>query len=402
MGPGILIAVGYMDPGNWATDMAGGSAYNNKLLFVILVSNLVAMFLQALAMRLGMVSRKDLAQVCRAHIHPWVNIVLWITCEIAIAACDLAEVIGSAIAMKLLFGLPVIYGCIITAADVLLLMFFALGTIRRIEVFVAVLLLTILVILVAELAYARPDGLDVMRGLCGSQIGDLFSDTQMLLIAIGIVGATVMPHNLYLHSSVVQTRDIPSDPKGVRQALRFGLIDSTVSLALAFFINASLLILAAATFYRAGETEIADLQDAYHMLGKIIGEQAAPVLALLAAGQQSTLTGTLAGQIVMEGFVSLRVRPVFRRLISRLLAVVPAVICIAVLGEGATNTLLVYSQVILSFQLPFAMIPLVYFTSCRSVMGEYTNGLPAKLLGALIAAVLVALNLLLIIQHFSA
>ncbi|HEU4753419.1 MAG TPA: Nramp family divalent metal transporter, partial [Armatimonadota bacterium] len=363
-GPGLLVAVGYMDPGNWATDLAGGSRYEYQLISVILISNLMAILLQALAARLGIVTRRDLAQACRDYYSRPAAIVLWILCEIAIAACDLAEVVGSAIALKLLFGIPLLWGVLITAADVMVVLLLQHRGIRVIEALVGVLIATIGICFAIELFWAQPDWGRVGLGFVPNT--NLFRDREMLYIAIGILGATVMPHNLYLHSSIVQTRAIERTPAGLREAIRFNFIDSTVALSFAFFINAAILVMAAAVFFRSGYTHIAEIQDAYLTLAPLLGTKLAAILfavALLCSGQNSTLTGTLAGQIVMEGFMEIRLRPWLRRLVTRLVAIIPAVIVTAIAGEHGTAQLLVLSQVILSLQLSFAVFPLVQFTS---------------------------------------
>jgi len=399
-GPGALVAVGYMDPGNWATDLAAGSAYNYKLLFVIMCSSLIAMFLQVLALRLGMVTRLDLAQACKQQFPRPVSIFMWVTAEIAIAATDLAEVIGSAVAMKLLFGLPVISGVVFTACDVIFLLAFGGADMRIMEAIVAGLMSVIFVCFVIELCFAKPDGLSMLVG-CFIPSSELVTDQKMLLIAIGILGATVMPHNLYLHSSLVQTRDVPKDIASMKTALRFATLDSNCALSLAFFVNASILVLAAATFFRHGHNDVAGLEEAFHMLRRILGNRSASIVfavALLASGQQSTLTGTLAGQIVMEGFVAWQVRPWIRRIATRLLAIVPAVFVIYLGGENQVTNLLIGSQVVLSFQLAFAVLPLVYFTSDRQLMGEFVNSSRSRVLGWTLAVLILTLNMFLIAQ----
>ncbi|HSL71452.1 MAG TPA: Nramp family divalent metal transporter [Longimicrobiales bacterium] len=398
-GPGYLVAVGYMDPGNWATDLAGGSAFGYALLSVILLSNLMAVLLQGLAAKLGIVTGRDLAQACRDHYSTPVNLALWVLCEVAIAACDLAEVIGSAIGLNLLFGIPLPWGIAITALDVLLVLYLQHRGFRLVEALVIGLIAIIAGCFIFEIVLSRPDPIAVLSGFVPS--GRIVTDPAMLYIAIGILGATVMPHNLYLHSSIVQTRAYEETPVGRRDAVRFAFIDSTVALSLALFINAAILIVAAATFHRAGHPEVAEIQDAYRLLSPLLGASAASVifaLALLASGQNSTLTGTLAGQIVMEGFLNLRIRPWLRRVITRAIAIVPAAIVAVVYGESGTARLLVLSQVILSFQLSFAVFPLVAFTSDRRKMGEFVNGIGLKLTAYTVAAVIAALNVWLLFQ----
>ena len=373
-GPGYLVAVGYMDPGNWATDLAGGSRFGYALLWVIVLSNLIAVLLQGLACKLGIVTGRDLAQACRDHYSRPVSIALWVGCEIAIAACDLAEVIGSAIALQLLFGIPLTWGILITAADVLIVLLLQHKGFRLLEAVVITLVATVGACFLFELIISRPELAGVARGLVPG--ADVFGDRDKLYIAIGILGATVMPHNLYLHSSIVQTRRYEETSNGKHEAIRFAVIDSTIALTFALFINAAILIVAAATFHGSGHTGVAEIQDAYKLLTPLLGVAGASAvfaLALLASGQNSTLTGTLAGQIVMEGFLDLKLRPWVRRLITRGIAIVPAVIVSIVAGASGTAKLLLLSQVILSLQLSFAVFPLVRFTSERAKMGEFTN-----------------------------
>ena len=373
-GPGYLVAVGYMDPGNWATDLAGGSRFGYALLWVIVLSNLIAVLLQGLACKLGIVTGRDLAQACRDHYSRPVSIALWVGCEIAIAACDLAEVIGSAIALQLLFGIPLTWGIVITAADVLIVLLLQHKGFRLLEAVVITLVATVGACFLFELIISRPELAGVARGLVPG--ADVFGDRDKLYIAIGILGATVMPHNLYLHSSIVQTRRYEETSNGKHEAIRFAVIDSTIALTFALFINAAILIVAAATFHGSGHTGVAEIQDAYKLLTPLLGVAGASAvfaLALLASGQNSTLTGTLAGQIVMEGFLDLKLRPWVRRLITRGIAIVPAVIVSIVAGASGTAKLLLLSQVILSLQLSFAVFPLVRFTSERAKMGEFTN-----------------------------
>ncbi|MDR1818186.1 MAG: Nramp family divalent metal transporter [Puniceicoccales bacterium] len=390
-GPGFLVAVGYMDPGNWATDLEGGSRFGYTLLAVILVSNLMAILLQHLCVKLGVVTGRDLAQACRDHYPRPVAWFQWVLCEIAIAACDLAEVIGTAIGLQLLFGIPLLWGCAITALDVFAVLWLQNRGFRLVEAVVITLMLTVGGCFAAELFMAKPSIAGVLAGLVPS--AEIARDPQMLYVAIGILGATVMPHNLYLHSSIVQTRDFPRTAAGKREAVRFATLDSSVALLFAFFINAAILILAAAAFH--GKQEVAEIQDGYKLLGATLGPLAATLfaVALLASGQNSTITGTLAGQIVMEGFINLRVRPWLRRLITRGIALVPAVLVIALLGESWATRLLVLSQVILSFQLGFAVWPLLRFTGERAKMGEFTNPLWIKICGWTCAFVIIGLNL---------
>ncbi|TDF98759.1 Nramp family divalent metal transporter [Paenibacillus piri] len=371
-GPGYLVAVGYMDPGNWATSLAGGSAFSYSLLSVILISNLMAILLQALSARLGIATGRDLAQACRDHFSKPVNFSLWILCELAIAACDLAEVIGSAIALQLLFGLPLLAGVLITSLDVMLVLLLQNKGFRYIEAIVIAFIATIMVCFGIEMFLSKPDIAAVVGGFVPS--AEIVKNPEMLYIALGILGATVMPHNLYLHSSIVQTRHYEETTEGKRSAIKFATIDSTVALMLALFVNAAILILAAAAFHTTGHTEVAEIQDAHQLLTPLLGTGLASILfavALLASGQNSTLTGTLAGQIVMEGFLNIRLKPWIRRLITRLIAIIPAVIVIAIYGEKGSGDLLILSQVILSLQLSFAVIPLVMFTSDKKKMGPF-------------------------------
>ncbi|MBQ4899304.1 Nramp family divalent metal transporter [Paenibacillus sp. Marseille-P2973] len=398
-GPGYMVAVGYMDPGNWATDIEGGSRFGYTLLSVILLSNLMAVLLQSLSGKLGIVTGKDLAQACRDNYSKPVVITLWLLCELAIAATDLAEVIGAAIALNLLFGLPIIYGVMITAVDVLLILLLQNKGFRTLEIFVVVLIATIGICFGIDLFLSKPDMGQVALGYIPN--ADIIRRPEMLYIAIGILGATVMPHNLYLHSSIVQTRQYDRTPAGKRQAIKFATWDSSIALTFALFINSAILIVSAATFHSAGMTQVADISEAYHLLTPIVGTTLASVMfavALLASGQNSTLTGTLAGQIVMEGFVNIRLTPWLRRLITRLIAIIPAVIVTAIYGERGTQDLLIFSQVILSLQLPFAVIPLVRFTSSKTKMGEFANKLWLNILAWLIAGVIVVLNVYLLVQ----
>ena len=393
-GPGYLVAVGYMDPGNWATDLAGGSAFGYTLLSVVLLSSLMAILLQALCARLGIVTGRDLAQACRDHYSRPVSFFLWILCELAISACDLAEVIGSAIALNLLFGIPIVVGVCITALDVLLILYLQHKGFRFLEALVVILILTIGGCFLSEIIFSRPELTEVLRGFVPTT--QIVGNPAMLYIAIGILGATVMPHNLYLHSSVVQTRKYEQTAAGKSEAIKFATIDSTLALGSALFINAAILIVAAATFHARGHYGIAEIQDAYQLLSPTLGVPLASgifAIALLCSGQNSTLTGTLAGQIVMEGFLNIRLRPWLRRLITRGIAIIPAVIVAALYGASGTAKLLLLSQVILSLQLSFAVIPLVWFTSERRKMGEFASPIWLKTLAWTTAALIVTLNL---------
>jgi manganese transport protein len=388
-----------MDPGNWATDLAGGSRFGYALLSVILLSNLMAVLLQGLASKLGIVTGRDLAQACRDHYSRPINVALWLLCELAIAACDLAEVIGSAIALNLLFGIPLAVGVCVTALDVLLLLYLQNKGFRMLETLVILLVATVGLCFVFELLISRPDVAGIARGFVPTAA--IVRDREMLYIAIGILGATVMPHNLYLHSSIVQTRKYEESAEGKREAVRFAFLDSTVALSFALFINAAILIVAAATFHRSGHTEVAEIQDAFKLLTPLLGVGGASTvfaLALLASGQNSTLTGTLAGQIVMEGFLNIRIRPWLRRLVTRAIAIVPAVVTAILYGERGTAQLLIFSQVILSLQLSFAVFPLVRFTSERAKMGAFVNPLWLKGLAYLVAFVIAGLNAWLLLQ----
>ena len=394
VGPGYLVAVGYMDPGNWATDLAGGSRFGFDLLSVVLVSSLLAIFLQALSAKLGIATGRDLAQACRDHYPRPVGLALWALCEIAIVACDLAEVIGSAIALNLLFGLPLVIGVLLTSADVLLILVLQRVGFRWLEAFVIALLVIIAGCFAVALALARPDLAAVARGFVPK--AEVLRDPGRLYVAIGILGATVMPHNLYLHSAIVQTRAYDRGEAGRREATRFAIADSTVALILALLVNAAILILAAAAFHRAGRTDVAEISDAHRLLAPLLGAPIASALfaiALLASGQNSTVTATLAGQIVMEGFLHIRLKPWLRRMITRGIAIAPAIFVAALWGEGGVGKLLILSQVVLSLQLPFAVIPLVQFTGDRAKMGALANGRLVQGLAWAAAATIVALNL---------
>jgi manganese transport protein len=392
-GPGYLVAVGYMDPGNWATSLAGGSAFGYTLLSVVVLSSLMAMLLQALSLRLGIAIGRDLAQTCRDHYSRPVALALWLLCEIAIVATDLAEVIGTAIALNLLFGLPLLLGVILTAADVLLILVLQARGFRQLEAFIMALVAVIFTCFAIEMVLSAPALSGVLGGIVPS--AEIVTDPAMLYIAIGILGATVMPHNLYLHSAIVQTRCYDLTEPAKREAIRLATIDSTVALSVALLINGAILILAAAAFHEAGHSDVAEIQDAYHLLAPLLGVPLASTLfavALLASGQNSTITATLAGQIVMEGFLDLRLPPWLRRLVTRLLAIVPAVVVTALSGESGTAQLLILSQVILSLQLPFAVVPLVRFTSDPAKMGAFASSPGLSCLAWAVAALILALN----------
>jgi manganese transport protein len=398
-GPGYLVAVGYMDPGNWATDLAGGARFGYTLLSVIMISNLMAILLQALAARLGIASGRDLAQACRDSYSRGTTLFLWVVCEIAIAACDLAEVLGAAIALNLLFGLPLIWGVTLTALDVLVVLYLQHRGFRYVEALVIGLILAIAGSFAIEIWLARPQLGALAVGFIPTV--DILKNPEMLYISISILGATVMPHNLYLHSSIVQTRKYPDTPAGKREAIRFATIDSSVALMSALFINGAILVMAAATFHGTGYDHVADISDAYKILSPLLGTTLASTLfavALLCSGQNATLTGTLAGQIVMEGFINLRIRPWLRRLVTRLIAIIPAVVVILIYGEAGTGPLLILSQVILSLQLPFAVFPLVMFTGDRHKMGEFVSPRWVQALAWAVAMVIALLNAWLLYQ----
>lgn len=393
VGPGMMVAVGYMDPGNWATDIAGGAKFGYTLLSVILISNFFAILLQHLALKLGIVTGRDLAQACRDAYPRPVALALWVLAEVAIAACDLAEVLGSAIALNLLFGMPLWLGVLVTVLDVLVILYFQNRGFRVLEAIVAGLIFLIIICFGYEIIVSNPSFREIAGGLIPKK--EIIMNPEMLYIAIGILGATVMPHNLYLHSSIVQTRDYARNTEGVKSAIKFATIDSTVSLLLAFFVNAFILILAAATFHKSGHHEVADITDAYHLLDPLVGTTLASTLfavALLASGQNSTLTGTLAGQIIMEGFLNLKLKPWARRLITRLIAIVPAFFVTLYYGEKGTADLLVLSQVILSLQLSFAVVPLVMFTSSKAKMGQFVNKTGLRIGAWVISGIIIGLN----------
>jgi len=400
-GPGFLVAVGYMDPGNWATDLAGGAKFGYALLSVVLISNFMAILLQHLCIKLGIVTGRDLAQACRDHYSRPTVWFLWVLCEIAIAACDLAEVIGSAIALQLLFGIPLVWGCIITALDVLAVLYLQNKGFRYIEALVMTLIATIGTCFAAELIFSKPSLTGMLLGFVPGP--HIVTNPTMLYVSIGIIGATVMPHNLYLHSSIVQTRKFQQTTEGKREAIKFASIDSGVALMFALFINAAILVLAAAAFHWSGHEDVAEIQDAFKLLSPLLGVGLASILfavALLASGQNSTLTGTLAGQIVMEGFINVRLRPWLRRLITRALAIIPAVLVIGLFGEGKTTQLLIASQVVLSMQLGFAVWPLMRFTDEKAKMGPFANPLWIRILGWTTAVIIIVLNVKLLFDTF--
>jgi manganese transport protein len=382
-----------MDPGNWATDIGGGSKFGYTLLSVIVVSNLMAMLLQALSAKLGIVTGRDLAQACREHYSRRTSFVLWVLCEIAIAACDLAEVLGSAVALKLLFGLPLLAGVIITAFDVLIVLALQGRGFRLIEAFVVTLIATIGACFAYEIFFAQPLWREAAQGLIPR--AEILRNREMLYIAIGILGATVMPHTLYLHSSIVQTRAFGASLRDRREAVQFAVLDSTLALGFALFINAAILILGAAAFHTRGLHNVAEIADAYKLLSPVLGASFASTIfacALLASGQNSTLTGTLAGQIVMEGFLDIRLKPWVRRLITRALAIIPAILVIGIAGEGKVTALLILSQVVLSFQLPFAVIPLIQFTGNREKMGKFVNSRLTSVVSWVVAIAILLFN----------
>ncbi len=402
VGPGYLVSVGYMDPGNWATDIAGGAEFGYTLLSVILLSNFIAILLQTLCVRLGVATERDLAKSCRSQFNQRVNIFLWILAEIGIVATDIAEVIGGAIALQLLFHIPLIVGVCLTSIDVVLLLMLQRYGFRYIEALTITLVSSIGLCYLAEVIFSHPDFASVIVGFVPQPV--ILQKQEMLYVALGILGATVMPHNLYLHSALVQTRAWQRTPEKKREAINFGTLDSIIALSFALFVNAAILVVAAAAFHFSGHQGVAEIQDAYKLLSPLLGVKVASLLfalALLASGQSSTLTATLAGQIVMEGFLNLRVAPWLRRIISRLAAIIPTIICILLFGEGGTTKLLIFSQVLLSFQLSFAVFPLVMFTSDRQLMGEFVNPLWLKLLSWGVALMIAGLNVWLISQSLS-
>ncbi len=400
LGPGFLISVGYMDPGNWATDIAGGSRFGYTLLFVIMLSNLMAILLQSLSLKLGVATERDLAQLCHEIYGKRVSFALWLGAEVAIAACDLAEVIGSAIALQLLFHIPLFYGVLITGLDVLLILLLQRWGFRWVEALVIVLIGTILALFGIQVFLSRPEYLPILRNLFVPS-PSIVTNPDMLYIAIGILGATVMPHNLYLHSSIVQSRKYERTPAGKREAIHMANVDSAFALTVALFVNAGILIVAAAVFHRSGHFEVAAIEDAFKLLSPLLGAAGASTIfaiALLASGQNSSITGTLAGQVVMEGFIHLRVSPWLRRLITRSLAIIPTIIVVALNGAQGTEKLLILSQVILSLQLSFAVVPLVIFTGRRRLMGEFVNGRALQALAWTTAVVIAGLNAWLLVQ----
>src|SRR5258708_7977101 len=399
--PGFLVAVGYMDPCNWSTDLSGGAQFGYSLLAVVMISNFMAIMLQHLCIKLGVATGRDLAQACRDHYSTPTVWFLWILCEIAIAACDLAEVVGSAIALQLLFGIPLVWGCGITALDVLAVLYLQQKGFRYIEALVITLIATIATCFAAELIFSKPSFIGVVLGFVPGP--HIIMNQQMLYVSIGIIGATVMPHNLYLHSSIVQTRKFEQTAEGKREAIKFATIDSTGALMFALFINAAILILAAAVFHWSGHQDVAAIQDAYKLLSPLLGLSFASILfavALLASGQNSTLTGTLAGQVVMEGFLNIRITPWLRRLITRAIAIIPAILIIGIFGESKTTQLLIASQVVLSMQLGFAVWPLMRFTNEKAKMGEFANKAWLKILGWATAAIIIELNVKLLCDSF--
>ncbi len=397
VGPAYLVSVGYMDPGNWATDLQGGAKFGYTLIWVLLMSNLMALLLQSLSARLGIVRRRDLAQANREEYPKAVNFGLYVLAELAIAACDLAEVLGMAIGIHLLTGLDVLWGVCITVLDTLLLLVLQRYGMRKMEAFIIALVATIGISFLIELIFAQPHFGDVVKGFVPSAL-----NSEALYIAVGIIGATVMPHNLYLHSALVQTRKIKPDTPGIKRALKFSFIDTTIALNAAFFVNAAILILSASVFFASGNTQVAKIEDAHQLLQPMLGTTLAPLLfaiALICAGQSSTVTGTLAGQIVMEGYLRLRISPWIRRLITRLIAIIPAVIVILIYGDEKLDDLLVLSQVVLSMQLGFAIIPLIHFVSDKTLMGQFAIKLPTKILSWIVAGILVFLNVKLVVEE---
>ena len=400
LGPGFLISVGYMDPGNWATDIAGGSQFGYTLLFVIMLSNLMAILLQSLSLKLGVATERDLAQLCRESYGRKVSFVLWIMAEVAIAACDLAEVIGSAIALELLFHIPLLIGVLITGLDVMLILFLQRWGFRYVESLVIALIGAIIALFGVQMILSRPDYWPALHALLIPS-PSIVTNGAMLYIAIGILGATVMPHNLYLHSSIVQSRRYKRTPEGKREAIHMANIDSALALTIALFVNAAILVVAAAVFHRSGHFDVAAIQEAFKLLSPLVGAGAASTLfaiALLASGQNSSITGTLAGQVVMEGFIHLRLSPWLRRLITRSLAILPTIVVVAFMGERGTEKLLILSQVILSFQLSFAVVPLVLLTGDRKRMGEFVNGRWLQALAWTTAVAIAGLNAWLLVQ----
>ena len=400
-GPGFLVAVGYMDPGNWATDLAGGAKFGYTLLTVILISNFFAMLLQHLALKLGIVTGRDLAQICRENFSKPVAVFLWLMAEVMIIACDLAELLGSAVALYLLFNIPIIFGVLITALDVLIILILQNKGFRYLEAFIITLIATIAIIFLGEIIISAPALGPVLMGFLPTT--QVVFNPEMLYLAIGILGATVMPHNLYLHSAIVQTRNYEETPKGKKEAIKYATIDSTFALTLALFVNAAILIVSAATFHFSGYSEVADIEEAYKLLSPLLGVSFASILfavALLASGQNSTITGTLAGQIIMEGFINLKIKPWLRRMITRLIAIVPAIFFIGIYGPGNVTDLLIFSQVVLSLQLSFAVFPLLYFTANKRIMGEFANSTTLNVFAWTIGIIIASLNLWLLSNIF--
>lgn len=396
IGPAYLVSVGYMDPGNWATDIAGGSRFGYKLIWVILLSNIMAIMFQTLSAKLGVVTGKDLAQACRSHYNKGINIILWILCEIAIIATDIAEVLGTAIGLSLVFHIPLAYGVVITGFDTLVLMVINRMGMRKMEAFIVMLIFIIGASFLVEIIISKPDYHGMLIGFIPS-----IPNSDALFIGIGIIGATIMPHNLYLHSALVQTRDIERTESGIKQAIKFNMVDSVVALNVAFFVNAAILAVAAAVFFRSGNYGVVDILQAHKLLQPILGTTLAPILfgvALIAAGQSSTITGTYAGQVVMEGFINLRLQPWVRRLVTRVLAIAPALFCVIYYGERATGALLVLSQVILSLQLSFAIVPLIHFVSSKVYMKDFVASTKTKLISWLLAAIIMVLNVKLVLD----
>lgn len=392
-GPGALVAVGYMDPGNWGTAIAGGSSFGYRLLFIVLLSSVMAMFLQTLCLKVGLAANRDLAQCCRDSYPPYMVSILWIITELAIVATDIAEVIGSAIALKLLFGLPMVAGVCITALDVLMILFLNGKKFRMIELLVTALIILITICFIWQLLIIKPSLVEIAQGFIPGK--DLFTVKEMQVLAIGIIGATVMPHNLFLHSSIILTRNIPRDPESIKKAIHFGSIDSTISLVWAMFVNASILIVSAAVFYHNGLRDVATLEDAYKIIDPLLNSKVAAALfgiALLASGQNSTLTGTLTGQIVMEGFMTWKINPLLRRLATRLLAILPSIVIVIVGGEKSVNQLLILSQVLLGLALPFAMIPLIHISNSKARMGIFVNNSVESAIAVVIAIIILAMN----------
>jgi manganese transport protein len=397
LGPAYLVSVGYMDPGNWATDLQGGAKFGYQLIWVLLMSNFMALLLQSLSARLGIVRRKDLAQANREAYPPLVNFCLYVLAELAIAACDLAEVLGMALGIQLLTGLPLVFGVSVTVLDTFLLFYLQRKGMRTMEAFIIVLVLIIGLSFLIEIFFSKPHIGEIAKGFIPSAL-----NSESLYIAVGIIGATVMPHNLYLHSALVQTRKISNNEKGIKKAIKYNIFDSTIALNAAFFVNAGILILAASVFYYTGHSSVARIEDAHRLLQPMLGTALAPILfavALIASGQSSTITGTLAGQVVMEGYLHLRINPWLRRLLTRLLAIIPAVIVILIYGESEVDNMLVFSQVLLSLQLGFAIIPLIHFVSDKTTMGSFAIGTITKLAAWIVAAILIFLNVRLVAQE---